>query len=254
MFLLVALVVGITIGVLGSGGAILAFPAFMMLWDIEPKVAIVSSLILVSSVSAVVSVKHYRNSAFCHKSILAFAPTSIIFSYLGAYIGSKIPSDIQVLVFIVVLLLAALKLIFGTTTKDEKACIPNRTVLLLAGSGVGFLTGFIGVGGGFLIVPSLIIIAGLTMHKAVASSAVLVLLQSLTALISYWFSTPLIFETVLWQPLLIITLISSIFAVLASYISKAIPQNVITKLFSFLLLIAASYLMISELTIAFTSK
>lgn len=247
LIILAAIVIGLFIGLFGSGGSILTMPALMYLLQLEPKVAIVGSLIIVAAVSGFASLPNVYNRSYHTDTIKYFAPSSILASMLGAQVGSWAPSLMQISVFIGLILIAAIKLLLTKPIIHTESAQAHYRLLVLAGMSVGFLTGFIGVGGGFLIIPSLLILARLDLPTAVATSILLIFTQAIIGLLTYLAVAPQLFDLLPWLAILLIIIVSTIGAFVGAKVAQYVSQTMLTKSFAIVLIGVAGFLIIKQL-------
>jgi uncharacterized protein len=183
-----ALIIGFTLGLLGSGGSILTVPVLVYLMGQEEKVAIASSLAIVGLISLFGSLPYIRQKMTDWKMVLFFGLPAVMGTYLGAAASVLVSGRVQMLVFAVVMLAAAVFMIRPASLDETKVrqSTPARSMMILGeGLGVGALTGFVGVGGGFLIVPALVLLGGVSMHRAIATSLVIISMKSLAGFVKY---------------------------------------------------------------------
>jgi uncharacterized protein len=183
--LALGLLVGVALGLLGGGGSILTVPIFVYVVVIEAKPAIAMSLAVVGAASLIGAVSHFRAGNMNPKAILVFAPPAMLGTFIGTHLAALLPSALQLVLFGAVMLGAALMML-----RDRKLEPASQTAgqfqllpVLIAGTVVGLLTGLIGVGGGFLIVPALVLFGGLPMRQAVGTSLAVIALNSLVGFI-----------------------------------------------------------------------
>lgn len=183
-----ALLIGLSLGLLGAGGSILTVPVLHYVLGYPFKEAIPMSLVVVGMTSGFGAISHWRAGTVHWRSALAFGPPAIVGAVLGAELGLQVDVAVQVTVFAVVMLVAAISMLRGgiataaSRPRDDKRPLPFMT---LVGALVGVLTGFVGVGGGFLYVPALALLGGLAMREAIGTSLVLILLSCSAGLIRY---------------------------------------------------------------------
>ncbi len=240
------LIIGLSLGLLGAGGAILTVPALIYVVGMTEKAAIAHSLIVVGVIALAGTLFHLRRGQrqLIPRVFSLFAISSIPGAAFGAWIGAVIPSYWQVSVLVVLMTLAAYKMMTPSVSADADELRPVR--LLAVGLATGVLTGLVGVGGGFLIVPALVMFAGLTMAQATATSLALIVTNTSMAVL-----TLLLFDSSAeWQSTVLITLCSlGIAGVIAGrFLSGRVPVNVTRRVFAFCLLIIATVLSIDMLT------
>lgn len=174
---IIAVVIGVSLGLIGAGGAIVAVPALVYIGGIDPRLASGYALFMVAVASAIASVEHLRQRRVDLPSVVAFGSTTIVSILLvRRFIAPLVPPTPQMLAFAAVLLFAAIRMLRPGTPPDKKTQRPSY----LAGYGfvIGTISGILGVGGGFLMTPALVLWAGLDMKRAVATSLVLISVNS----------------------------------------------------------------------------
>ena len=192
--LLGAAVIGLALGLLGSGGSVLTVPVLVFLFGQDPKTAITGSLLVVGTIALVGALLHGRRQRPDVPVLLVFAPTGMVGSWLGATASALVSGAVQLQTLSIAMLVAAALMIRPTAAPAIDAppqTAPKRSLtawfmLTSLGLGTGLMTGFVGVGGGFLIVPALVIGASLPMHQAVATSLVLITLNAYTGFLEQW--------------------------------------------------------------------
>jgi uncharacterized protein len=180
--LALALLIGLSLGLLGSGGSIITLPVLVYVAGIPAHEAVGMSLVVVGGTSTVGSLLNARRGSFDWKAGAFFAVSGMV----GAFVGAKFTHLVSALVLL--LLFGALMLVVGARMllKNETDTPPQQCRLwrcLGAGVAVGILTGFLGVGGGFLILPALVLFAGLEMKRAIGTSLAVIAVNCLGGLI-----------------------------------------------------------------------
>ncbi|WP_462417001.1 sulfite exporter TauE/SafE family protein [Kytococcus sp. Marseille-QA3725] len=197
----VGVLVGLLMGSLGGGGAIIAIPALIYLVGQSPYEASTSSLVIVALTGLVGVIQHHRGGRVAWGVGLAFGLLGIAGSAAGAYASAVVPERVLMTSFGLLLLVVAVLMwrrarAGGRRAGADDADAPplltlrpfsvnaSRVVpVLLAATAVGFLTGFFGVGGGFAVVPALTLVLGLPMRRAVGTSLLVIIISSLSALV-----------------------------------------------------------------------
>ena len=182
-----ALIIGFTLGLLGSGGSILSVPVLVYLLGQEEKVAIASSLAIVGLIALFGSIPYIRQKVTDWKMVILFGLPAVIGTYAGASASVLVSGAVQLVVFAGVMLVAAVFMLkpAPVETKAGESGHVRSLLILVEGLGVGLLTGFVGVGGGFLIVPALVLLGGVPMHRAIATSLVIIALKSFAGFAKY---------------------------------------------------------------------
>ena len=183
--------VGATLGALGGGGAILTVPALVYLLGQDPRVATTGSLVIVGASALVGMVPHRRAGNVRLGAGLAFGGIGIVGSFAGSVLSRQVDPAVLMVSFAALMLAVAavmvrrLRRTRGVAEVEQPDDTGVRVPLLLAtATGVGLLTGFFGVGGGFAVVPALTLVLGFRMRVAVGTSLLVIALNSATALAS----------------------------------------------------------------------
>ncbi|MGW1229608.1 sulfite exporter TauE/SafE family protein [Streptomyces sp. NPDC001478] len=173
-------VVGLALGALGGGGSVLAVPALIYLLGFSPASATTASLIIVTATSATALYAHARDGNVAWRTGALFAAAGIVPAYLAGAAASRIPAALLTAAFSVIAALAALRMLRPARSAPPERVRPAKAAG--AGAGLGAVTGFLGVGGGFLAVPALVGVLGLRMRQAVGTSLLVITVNSLAAL------------------------------------------------------------------------
>lgn len=192
-----ALFIGVSLGLIGGGGSILTVPVLVYLFGVSPILATSYSLFVVGSTSLIGSFNSWRAGLVDFKTALLFGVTSIITVFITRkIIIPRIPEDIHVgniimhfsiltmVLFALLMLVASISMIRSKhtiTIHEEKKT--NLGKLILYGVSIGLVTGFLGAGGGFLLIPALVLLLHLPMKKAIGTSLLIIALNSLAGFI-----------------------------------------------------------------------
>lgn len=175
--LVLALLIGLVLGSMGSGGAILTLPVLVYVAGFEPQSAVAMSLAVVGTTSVLAALLHAKRGHFHGKAALLLGTTGVVGAYIGSTATQMVSSRTLMLVFSGLLLVVGLVMFRGSVAGlPPGVCQPVRCLTL--GAAVGLLTGFLGVGGGFLIVPALVLFAGLETKAAIGTSLAIIALNS----------------------------------------------------------------------------
>jgi uncharacterized protein len=172
-----ALLIGLSLGLLGSGGSILTVPVLVYLVGESGKLAIVESLAIVGLIALVGALPYLKRRCIDGRAVLLFGVPGMLGTSLGTLLSHQMPAALQLLIFAVVMLIAAVRM-FKPMPEQTDPRPRAWWQVALAGLGVGVLTGVVGVGGGFLILPALVLLLGLSMARSVGTSLVIVALNS----------------------------------------------------------------------------
>src|SRR5688500_16855154 len=242
-----ALLVGFVLGLLGGGGSVLTVPILVYALGLSVKPAIATSLCVVGLVAFIGFLTHARQGNVAKRVALIFGPFAIIAAYGGALLARHIPAETQLVLFAVVGLAGSVMMFRGTLrpavagdAADYSFEASPRTVLLLAlqGSGVGLLTGLIGVGGGFLIVPALVIVAKLPMRIAVGTSLLVITMNALSGFAGYAGTVLIDWSLVAW-----FTAFAAGGSIAGTVASTRVPQRRLRQAFGLLLIGVSLYVL-----------
>ncbi len=184
--LALSLLIGVSLGFFGGGGSILTVPLLVYVFALEPKPAIASSLLIVAAASLSGAAQHWRKGNLELRTALLFGAAGMAGAYVGGRAAAFLDGTLLLLLFAAMMMLTAVAMWRGRRSptgppRTDRA--PGR--LLLQGSAVGLFTGLVGAGGGFLIVPALVLWAGLPMQVAIGTSLFVIVLNSLAGFTGY---------------------------------------------------------------------
>jgi len=235
--------IGLVLSLFAAGGGMIAVPLLSFGVGMPLKQAVATSLIIVASVSLIALLQDKRWRLIEWKLHRFFAAGGIIGGFVGASIGLYLPDHIQAVIFAVLVLFVAwwmhsnmMKRI--TLHTKNKPC--DCRYSMLAGIASGLVTGLLGVGGGFLIVPLLLMLGVASYQSAVAHSLLLIISSSLVAALRYAEQLD-----ISWHPMLLIVILASLGAWLGNKISKKYSAEHLQKFFSLILVVMASWILVS---------
>lgn len=185
MSFLFATLIGLSLGLMGGGGSILTVPVLIYIVKMDPKDSIALSLAIVGVTSLFGLMKHFKEGNINKKVSLYFIPFAIGGTFFGTYLAQFIPAQIQLIIFAVIMILAAVFMFKGRGNIESSDSDIKISILIPIAIALGIMTGIIGVGGGFLIVPTLVLLAGLDMKKAVGTSLLIIAINSISGFIGY---------------------------------------------------------------------
>jgi hypothetical protein len=184
--LLLSVAIGISLGFFGGGGSILTVPLLVYVFGQEPKVAIASSLLIVAIASLAAALQHWRAGNLQPRAGLVFGAAGMTGAFLGGQAGSRMDGGVLLLLFASIMVLTALAMWRGRRAPAKvDGARASTWKLVLQGLTVGCFTGLVGAGGGFLIVPALVLWAGLSMPAAVGTSLFVIVMNSLAGFLGY---------------------------------------------------------------------
>lgn len=227
-----ALAIGLSLGLLGSGGSILTVPVLVYLIGQDEKTAIAGSLFIVGTIAAAGGVQFARKGLVDWRSVVLFGVPGMIGTYFGAWLGGRVSGALQLTVFAVVMLLAAVLMFRPPVPVRRPGVRRGGWKVALDGLAVGVLTGFVGVGGGFLIVPALVILGGLPMHLAVGTSLVIIALKSFSGFFKYLQVLGDLGLALDWRVLLVISAVGIAGSMAGRMIGTRVPQERLRQVFA----------------------
>lgn len=242
----IGVVVGLVMGLLGGGGAILTVPALVYLLGQEVPTATATSLLVVGANAALGALTHHLAGRVRWRTALVFATGGLCGALPGVRLNHLVPGTVVLVLFAGVLLLTAVMLLRSRPSEAQTPAGDCRGLSYClraagAGLGIGLLTGFFGVGGGFLIVPTLLRGLRIAMPQAVATSLAIIGLNSASGLAGH-----LLFGR--WPPGLALPLLAGGVAGISvgARLSGAVPEALLRRLFAGLLLLVALFLVVQN--------
>ena len=238
--ILLGLAIGVVVGAVGGGGAILALPVLIYVLDEPVGPAATASLVVVSLAAAIGAGSLARHGRVCWPLAFRFAAPAACGSLLGTLASRSVGGPALVLAFVPVMLVAAAATWARRSDEIDGGCpTPPARRVAIAGLGVGVLTGFFGVGGGFVIVPVLTLWLDTPFRRAVATSLVIITLTGVAALASHLIAGS--------RPDLAITAelagATGLGALLGSTVGERLPQGVLRRGFAVFVTLVALWLL-----------
>ena len=181
-----SVLIGLVMGLLGAGGSIMTTPLFLYVEHMPPVEAIASSLIVVAVATAFGLIGHAKRGHIQWRTGFIFGISGMLSAFVGGQVGSHLPSDILLFTFSMIMTVTGIAMIRRRNDLETES--PHRPIthrLILNGALVGFITGTVGVGGGFMVVPALVLFGGLAMKDAIATSFVIGITNCLGAFSGY---------------------------------------------------------------------
>jgi len=240
--LLGAVLIGVSLGLLGSGGSILTVPVLLYLVHMPDKLAIASSLGMVGGISFAGAIPYAWQRLVQWRYVLLFGIPDMLGAWLGAWIGVFMPGALQLLIFSAVMLAAAVVMLRRPVLNPDPALRHAAWKIMLSGLGVGVIVGMVGVGGGFLIVPSLVILGKLMMRPAVGTSLVIIMLASFTGFIRNLMSLPKLGLHVDWGIMALFILVGAVGSFAGHQIARRLPQALLRQIFGVFLVLMGVYI------------
>jgi len=238
-----ALAIGLSLGLMGSGGSILTVPVLVYLVGQDEKLAIASSLAIVAVIAAAGSLAYVHKRLVDWRHVLLFGMPGVLGTYLGAWASQFVAGSTQLVLFAVVMLVASFMMLKPLEAVDAAA--PPRTgwKIGLDGAFVGTITGFVGVGGGFLVVPALVLLGGLAIPRAVGTSLVIISINSSTGFLKHLDLLQQQGIALDVQVIFVISLIGVLGSIAGTRISGRLPQARLKQYFGIFLIATGAFIL-----------
>lgn len=241
------LAVGLSLGMLGGGGSILAVPVLVHLLGLPAGIAVPMSLPVVGTAAAFGAWRRWKGGQLNVRLVAIFAIGTMAASFVAARFGAEIPDRPRLLLFIAVMLVAATLMWRRARTQRPVELAaprtsPHASLLVIASLIVGSLTGLVGVGGGFLIVPALVGALGLGMAEATATSLAVITLNTAAASAGWWGRV-----TLDWQLTAVVTAAALVGMLIGTALAPRVPARTLTRAFALLLVVVGVFMLVKEL-------
>ena len=239
-----AVLIGISLGLLGGGGSILAVPLLVYVADLPAKEAIATSLLVVGVTSAVAVLPHARARRIRWRTGLVFGVAGMAGAYAGGRLGEFVPAGVLLTAFALMMLATAIAMIRGrrpTAGRPAPRELPVQRVVL-DGVVVGLVTGLVGAGGGFLVVPALALLGGLPMPVAVGTSLVVIAMKSFAGLAGYLSSV-----SIDWGLAAAVTAAAVVGSLLGGRLAGRIPEDVLRRVFGWFVVVMGVFVLAQQL-------
>lgn len=239
-----AVLVGVSLGLLGGGGSILMVPLLAYVAGLDAKSAIAMSLLVVGVTSVVGAVSHARAGRVQWRTGLIFGGAGMVGAFSGGLLSRFIPGSVLLLGFAVMMIGTAIAMLRGrsnTEAADAEHRMPLFRVIL-DGLVVGLVTGLVGAGGGFLVVPALALLGGLPMPVAVGTSLVVIAMKSFAGLAGYLASVSLD-----WSLAAMVTAAAVVGALAGARLTAVINPDTLRDVFGWFVLVMSSVILAQEI-------
>ncbi len=234
-----AALVGVTLGLLGGGGSILMLPILVYVLHVPAAEAVTLSLMVVGTTSAVAVVPHTRAGRVMWRAGLLFGAAGMAGALLGGRMSRQLPAKAILVAFAALMLVTAYKMLRGKPASYEGAArVTQAPLALTLGVLVGIVSGLVGAGGGFLVVPTLMLFGGLPLPRAIGTSLVVITMQSLAGAAIH-----LAHERVNLCLALGATLAAVLGSLLGAALSPHASQNTLRRGFAWLIVALACFML-----------
>jgi uncharacterized protein len=240
--LALSLLVGVALGALGGGGSILTVPILVYVAELEPKQAIATSLLVVGATSAAGAVTHARAGQIRWRTGMLFGAGGMIGAFGGGILGGYIPGRLLLIGFALMMVATSVAMLCGQRSKQAHARSDLAVIpALIDGVVVGLVTGLVGAGGGFLVVPALALLGGLPMSAAVGTSLVVIAMKSFAGLAGY-----LTGVSIAWHIAIGVTAAAILGSVFGSWLSGRIPEARLRRVFGWFVLVTGAFVLLEQ--------
>lgn len=239
--------IGTTLGLLGGGGSVLTVPIFVYVLGFDPKRAIAMSLAVVGATSAFGTAAHWRAGNVNVRVAAVFGVVAMAGTFMGVRLATFVSGTTQLVVFAAVMLTAAIFMLKGQARADgenqelSQGCVVPLLKAVTGGLVVGVLTGLVGVGGGFLIVPALVVLRS-SLREAVGTSLLIISANALVGFLGY-----LGHVSMDWTSIVLVTAGTVPGILLGSYLHHFVPQSTFRCGFAAFLVVVATSILYASL-------
>jgi uncharacterized membrane protein YfcA len=245
-----ALAVGLVLGLLGGGGSILAVPIFLYVFHVPPKPAIAMSLVVVGMSALVGFLTHWRQGTVNVRIAAMFGVLAMAGAFAGARVARFVPAPVQLTLFAAFAFMAAIMMLRdalrgprAVAAASDGSALRFSTLLGVQAVAVGVLTALIGAGGGFLIVPALVLMANVPVKEAVGSSLLIIAMNASSGVAGYLGQVAFDWRLVAW-----FTGVAAVGAIAGTRFMRRLPAARIKQGFAIMILVLGTYLVIRRLT------
>ena len=248
-----ALIIGLTLGMLGSGGSAITVPMLIYFVGHGTKESIAESMAIVGLISIFAAIPYARANQIEWRTVWCFGVPGMLGTYIGAWLGGVSSEPVQLVVFAVVLIAAAYSMLNQPAVRRNKGsevathdARPPIALVATQGMVVGSLTGFVGVGGGFLIVPALVLLGRLPMRLAIGTSLVIIVFNAIIGFAKYEHYLMSHDTSVNLPTIIAFAVIGIVGSMFGRSINARLNQNMLRQVFACFLILLGSFVMLHE--------
>ena len=262
---ILALAVGLSLGLISGGGSILAMPILVYVLGLEAKVAIAMSLFIVGTVSLIGVIPHWQQGNVNLKTAIGFTPPAMLGAFFGARLAafSFVTDTVQLICFAVMMLIASHFMLRKPKTKAPFGDFPSANsndhvklffpeqqqpkhpypwlMITVDGLRVGIITGFVGVGGGFAIIPALVLLGRIPMKEAIGTSLLIITFKSVTGFLGYLNQV-----NIDWDLMFSFTAAAALGVMSGAYLTRKIHGAKLQTAFGYFLIAIAFFILIKR--------
>jgi uncharacterized membrane protein YfcA len=247
--LVLAALIGLSLGLLGGGGSIITVPVLVYVLGFAAKPAIAMSLPVVGVTSLTGAALHWRLGNVQLRTALTFGLFAMAGAFAGARLSVFLSGAVQLALLGIVMLAAAIAMLHGKRAGgtanegdgEERTVPPRAALMALVAIGVGILTGLVGIGGGFLVVPALVLLARVPMREAVGTSLLVIAMNAASGFVGYVGTVD--FD---WGFLARFTAVAAAGALGGTLLVNRVPQAALKRAFAFFLLVMGGFVLYSN--------
>lgn len=243
---LMALLIGVSLGLLGGGGSILTVPILLYVFHLPTREAIATSLLVVGTTSVAALVPHARAGRVQWRTGAIFGATSMIGAFIAGRLARHIPAAILLLAFGGMMVVTAIAMMRGKKAPEGSDAQPPRPLpvgkIVAEGLAVGAVTGLVGAGGGFLVVPALVLLGGLPMPIAVGTSLLVIAMKSFAGFAGYLSSV-----TVPWSIAGVVVAAAVAGSFVGARLVHMLPPEKLRKGFAWFVIVMAVFILGQEI-------
>lgn len=243
-----SLVIGVLLGMLGGGGAILTLPMLVYVLGVEPKAAIATSLFVVGATSLVGAAINARARTVAWKIGVVFGAAAMVGAFAGGRLASFVPATILLVFFAAMMLVTATAMLRRRAERSIPRQGQSLGLALALGVGVGVVSGLVGAGGGFLIVPALTIFAGLAMREAIGTSLFVIAVQSFAGFTGHANHVALD-----WSLIAVVTVPAVVGTVVGAFAGNKVPADILRRGFAWLVVAMGLFVIAKQASVVATA-
>jgi uncharacterized membrane protein YfcA len=232
-----AVAIGMSLGLLGSGGSILTVPILVFLVGHAEKQAVAESYAIVGAISLFGGIRASIKRKVDGRSVMLWAIPGMIGAAAGVELSHLISGSVQLLLLGCIMLVAAASMLRSKAPASEESRRPAPLLVAACGLGIGIVTGLVGIGGGFLIVPALVLLTGTPMHRAVGTSLCVIAINSATGLGKFFLSPDGREIGVHWGTIGVFVCLGIIGSYIGAMIGSKLNQRALKRVFAVFLIV-----------------
>lgn len=240
-----AALIGLSLGLLGGGGSILTVPVFVYVLGFDPKLAIAMSLPVVGGTSLIGAVGHWKAGNVKLRIAALFGAVAMVGAYAGARLAIFLSGTLQLALLAIVMLAAAASMFLSARSDTRQSGQPapesapqSLALLLPVALSVGLLTGLVGIGGGFLVVPALVVLARVPMKQAIGTSLLVIAMNSASGLAGYLGQVRMP-----WGFVFAFTAVAAAGILAGAWLTRFVSQRALKRAFALFLLLMGAFLL-----------